>query len=207
MGLSVTEKALLLESMSQYNENNKIPQKKDMNISLIKNEISETIANKSIMSEEEAMEILELMKDSQEDTIQPEILELMKESIQTEIEENEENTIECSAACKINLNKDNYIDHVLECEVQIEDCWRCGEEYKNNDVHRSLEKHSPPEQRFACMTCMSAHASRLRIADNHKYVCMGSRKKKILKNKKTPEATGEETQQAYDESSLIKKIL
>merc|ERR1712074_179307 len=172
---------------------------------------SETIENKSMMSEEEAMGILEIMKNSQEDSIQPEILELLKnnqeESIQPEIEENEENTIKCSAACKISLKEDNYIDHVLECEAQIEDCWRCGEEYKNNDVHRSLEKHSTPEQRFACMTCMSAHASRLRIADNHRYICMGSGTKKLLVNEKTPEATGEDMQQAYDESNLIKKIL
>merc|ERR1712074_503795 len=96
---------------------------------------------------------------------------------------------------------------ILECEIQIEECWRCGEEYKNNDVHRSLEKHSTPEQRFACMTCMRAHASRLRIADNHRYICMGSGTKKILVNEKTPETTGEEMQQAYDESDLIKKVL
>merc|ERR1711874_496078 len=69
--LSAKEKALLLESMSEYNENNKntqqnppksISQKKVLNISLVKHEISETIENESIMSEEEAMEILELMK-------------------------------------------------------------------------------------------------------------------------------------------------
>merc|ERR1712074_253552 len=96
---------------------------------------------------------------------------------------------------------------ILECETQIEECWRCGEEYKNNDVHRSLEKHSTPEQRFACMTCMRAHASRLRIADNHRYICMGSGTKKILVNEKTPETTGEDMQQAYDESDLIKKVL
>merc|ERR1712015_473498 len=141
------------------------------------------------------MEILELMKKNQEDSIQP------------ENEENEENTIDCSAACFKRLREDNYIDHVLECETQIEECWRCGEEYKSNDVHRSLEKHSTPEQRFACMTCMRAHASRLRIADDHRYICMGSGTKKLLVNEKTPEATGEDMQQAYDESNLIKKIL
>ena len=62
------------------------------------------------MSEEEAMEILELMKNNQEDFIQP------------DNEENEENTIKCSAACIKRLKEDNYIDHVLECEAQIEDC-------------------------------------------------------------------------------------
>merc|ERR1712105_417781 len=56
-------------------------------------------------------------------------------------------------------------------------------------------------------TCMRAHASRLRIADNHRYICMGSGTKKILVNEKTPETTGEDMQQAYDESNLIKKIL
>merc|ERR1712090_5623 len=96
---------------------------------------------------------------------------------------------------------------ILECEIQIEECWRCGEEYKDNDVHRSLDKHSTPEQRFACMTCMRAHASRLRITDNHRHICLGSGTKKILVNEKTPEITGEEMQQAYDESDLIKKVL
>merc|ERR1712030_14273 len=71
--LSAAEKALLLESMSEYNENNRntqqkppksISQKKKLNISLVKHEISETIENESIMSEEEAMGILELMKNS-----------------------------------------------------------------------------------------------------------------------------------------------
>merc|ERR1712030_84166 len=73
--LSAAEKALLLESMSEYNENNKntqqtppksTSQKKELNISLVKHEISETIENESIMSEEEAMKILELMKNNQE---------------------------------------------------------------------------------------------------------------------------------------------
>merc|ERR1712105_114951 len=42
---------------------------------------------------------------------------------------------------------------------------------------------------------------------NHRYICMGSGTKKILVNEKTPEITGEEMQQAYDESDLIKKVL
>merc|ERR1712015_198675 len=36
---------------------------------------------------------------------------------------------------------------------------------------------------------------------------MGSGTKKLLVNEKTPEVTGEEMQQAYDESDLIKKVL
>merc|ERR1712105_280084 len=172
-----------------------IPQKTELNISLAKNGISETIENNSEISEEEAMEILELMKNSQEDFIQP------------DNEETEENTIKCSAACNKRLKEDNYIDHILECETQIEECWRCGEEYKNNDVHRSLEKHSTPEQRFACMTCMRAHATRIRIVGNHKNICLGSGIRKDLVNGKTPEVTGEEMQQAYDSDKLIKKLL
>merc|ERR1711984_72000 len=42
---------------------------------------------------------------------------------------------------------------------------------------------------------------------NHRYICLGSGTKKILVNEKTPEITGEEMQQAYDESALIKKVL
>ena len=215
VNLTTTEKDLILESMSKYNENikstsKKIPQqsisrKSELDISLAKNEISELIGNKSEIGEIKAIEILELMQNCQEDFITPD--NEGTDFTQPDKKETEKNTIECTAACNTRLTKYNYIDHILECEIKIEECWRCGEEFKNNDVHRSLEKHSTPEQRFACMTCMHAHASRLRIADNHRYICMGSGTKKILVNDRTPETTGEDMQQAYDENPLIKKIL
>ena len=215
VNLTTTEKDLLLESMSKYNENikntsKKTPQqsmsrKSELDISLAKNEISELIGNKSEIGEIKAIEILELMQNCQEDFITPD--NEGTDFTQPDKKETEKNTIECTAACNTRLTKYNYIDHILECEIKIEECWRCGEEFKNNDVHRSLEKHSTPEQRFACMTCMHAHASRLRIADNHRYICMGSGTKKILVNDRTPETTGEDMQQAYDENPLIKKIL
>ena len=215
VNLTTTEKDLLLESMSKYNENikntsKKTPQqsmsrKSELDISLAKNEISELIGNKSEIGEIKAIEILELMQNCQEDCITPD--NEGTDFTQPDKKETEKNTIECTAACNTRLTKYNYIDHILECEIKIEECWRCGEEFKNNDVHRSLEKHSTPEQRFACMTCMHAHASRLRIADNHRYICMGSGTKKILVNDRTPETTGEDMQQAYDENPLIKKIL
>ena len=224
--LSKAEKASLLESMAKHNEEKedkwnmqcalyKIPPKsktrkpetkktREWNISIAKKGIAETIENNSEMGRADAMEILEIIKDSQEDLDQP---ENEKETEDLNQPGNEEKMLSCPAACEEKIELDNYIDHILECETKIEECWRCGEEYKNNDVHRSLEKHSTPEQRFACMTCMRAHATRIRIVSNHKYICLGPGTRKDLVNEQTPEVTGEEMQQAYDESKLIKKLL
>ena len=165
---------------------------------MAKKGILETIENNSKISRGDAMEILEIIQDNQEELNQPD---------KEETTEDTESTLFCPAACDEKIKLENYIDHILECETQIEECWRCGEEYKNSDVHRSLEKHSTPEQRFACMTCMRAHATRIRIVGNHKYICLGPGTRKDLVNEKTPEVTGEEMQQAYDESKLIKKLL
>jgi hypothetical protein len=131
-GLSNKEKASILNSMSRQMEENKvnnqdevqeipqnsIDQKSDKNISnemkisLTIKEISETIENNSEINEEEAKEILELMKNSQEELIEP------------DNEKSKRSTIICSAACFEQLTEENYIDHVLDCEIQIEDCWR-----------------------------------------------------------------------------------
>merc|ERR1712173_138233 len=168
----------------------------EKNILMAKKSIAEALENNSRMMRCDAMEILEIIQDVQEEVNQPE-----KEST-----ESSEPTLECSAACDEEIKLDSYIDHVLDCETKIEECWRCGEEFKNSNVHRSLEKHSTPEERFACMTCMRAHATRMRIVKNHKYICIGPGTKKLLVNHKTPEATGEEMQQAYDEDKEIKKL-
>ena len=219
--INENDKASLLKTMSRHKEEMekekkdkqcalyKIPPKNTLreqvsketmekNISIAKKGIAETIEYNSKISRGDAMEILELIQDVQEELHQPK---------EEKTSENSGPDLPCPAACDINLDLDKYIDHVLECEKQIEDCWRCGEEYKNNNVHRSLEKHSTPEQRFACMTCMRAHATRIRIVGNHKYICLGPGTRKDLVNEKTPEFTGEQLQQAYDNNKAIKKLL
>ena len=54
---------------------------------------------------------------------------------------------------------------------------------------------------------MRAHATRIRIVGNHKYICLGPGTRKDLVNEKKPEVTGEEMQQAYDNDKIIKKLL
>ena len=77
---------------------------REMNISMAKKGIAETIENNSKISRGDAMEILEIMKDSHEEQDQP------------NNEETSEKSLYCPAACEKKINLENYIDHILECE-------------------------------------------------------------------------------------------
>merc|ERR1711874_887365 len=54
--------------------------------------------------------------------------------------------------------------------------------YVKNDIHWDITIHSKVSQRFSCMECMKAHATRLRIMTNHKNICLNSGKVKIIEN-------------------------
>ena len=137
-GLKINEndKVSLLKTMSRYKEEMEQEEKDKLrepeskettetNISMAKTGIANTFKHNSKISQAEAMEILELIQDVQEELHQPK---------EKKTSETSGFDLPCPAACDINLDLDEYIDHVLECEKQIEECWRCGEEYKNNLV-------------------------------------------------------------------------
>merc|ERR1712030_55446 len=57
------------------------------------------------------------------------------------------------------------------------------------------------------MQCMKAHATKIRIAANHRSICQNSGTKEELINRITPEYAGKELQDAYDTDKIIKNIL
>ena len=88
----------------------------------------------------------------------------------------------------------------------IENCYRCGDEYIENDIHWDITIHSKVSQRFSCMECMKAHATRLRIITNHKNICQNSGKVKVIENGDTAEETAEKFKNLYTKDKKIKKI-
>ena len=109
------------------------------------------------MSKEQASEILELMKNNKVDIYTtPSNTENISKNREQEIMENLENGFRkqedtekyiepdekiqeskdlCPIGCKTKLKDNIFLDHMRECEKTIENCYRCGEEYVENDIH------------------------------------------------------------------------
>ena len=57
------------------------------------------------------------------------------------------------------------------------------------------------------MDCMKAHATKLRIATNHRNMCQESGTRDIVENTETPEATGELFHEYYTTDKIARKVL
>ena len=115
--------------------------------------------------------------------------------------------VQCPIACRKNLGLKNYTDHILECEKEVEDCTKCGKKFTDYDIHRDKKWHSKVKQRFSCIDCMKAHSERLQIANDHRNDCQDAEIKEIFTSINTPEHTGKQLQEAYDNDKRIKKVL
>ena len=137
-----------------------------------------------------------------------EILDQLENGLKTTNENKQtEPELPCPIACKTNLTYENFVDHMIECEKIIENCYKCGHEYMDNDVHRDRAIHSKAKQRFSCMDCMKAHATKLRIATNHRNICQESGTREVIENIETPEATGELFHEYYATDKIARKVL
>merc|ERR1711984_29849 len=65
--------------------------------------------------------------------------------------------------------------------------------------------HSKVSQRFSCMECMRAHATRLRIITNHKNICVNAGKVKVIENSDTATDMAEKFNDLYKTDKNMKK--
>ena len=194
-------------------------------------EIARQIKNGTKLNKEQASEILDLMKNNRieintntkteyikniSNDREKEIFNQLEDGFKTEnrIEQKIEPEIEleetddlCPIGCKTELTDKNFLDHMMKCEKTIENCYRCGPEYMANDIHWDITIHSKITQRFSCMECMKAHATRLRIITNHKSICQDSGKIKLIENRETPEETAALFKDLYTKDKQIRKLL
>merc|ERR1712105_485530 len=166
------------KKMSQETNQKKAAEQK---ITIAELEIAKQIKNGTKLSKEQASEILELMKNNKVDISttpnntenisenrEKEIMEKLEKGFRkqknTEEEAEPDSHIEesedlCPIGCKTKLKNDTYLDHMRICEKTIENCYKCGDEYVENDIHWVITIHSKVSQRFSCMECMKAHAA------------------------------------------------
>ena len=186
----------------------------------LESEITEKIKNGSKLNKEKAKQLLEMMKNNQKEskTI-PQKRKITKER-EREIMEHMENKlidpqpnqqtslgVRCPIACRKKIGLKDYTDHILECEKQIEDCTKCGKKFTDYDIHRDKKWHTNVKQRFSCKECMKALSERLQIANDHRNDCQDSEVKEIFTSINTPEHTGNQFQEAYNNDKEIKRIM